>query len=244
VEKKVQQQQAILASMRETGFAMLDPLAEITAMNAFLRSRPVYVDAHVPQTARNRGEDARFDRENRRAVVSECVCVHTDDAIVAPGWIERALDLTPIAAAYLSVTIPVAYSANFFWTRPGPAALRGDIQDFHRDADDSMFVGMFVYLTDVLSDADGPHELEGPDGVVRAIFGPAGTMFMADTSFPHRGRKPTSGERGFGWWRWGVSDRPPANEWDEIRPVPVAALSGRLPLDARKLESLRLLVTA
>ncbi len=239
----MQQKQAILTALSTAGFAMLDPLAEIAAMNAFLRSRPVHIDAHVPQTARNRGDFMRYERDHFMAVDNECVCVHTDDAIVAPGWIERALDLTDVAGAYLS-TAPVSYSANFFWTRPGPAALRGDIQDFHRDADDSMFVGMFVYLTDVLSDADGPHELEGPDGVVRAIFGPAGTMFMADTSLPHRGRKPTSGERGFGWWRWGVSERPPANEWDEIQPVPVAALSGRLPLDARQLESLRLLVTA
>ena len=128
----MQHQDAILAAVAATGFAMLPPLAEIDAANAFLRSRQVYLDAHVPQTARNRGaEIARVDRAD--AAASECVCVHTDDAIVVPGWIERALALTDVAAAFLGRDPPVAYSSNFFWTRPGPAAVRGDIQDFHRD---------------------------------------------------------------------------------------------------------------
>lgn len=239
----MQHQQAMLAAIATTGFAMLPPLDEIVALNAFLQSRPVYVDAHVPQTARNRGEDVRWDRNDPLAAASECVCVHTDDAIVAPGWMERALGLTDVAAAFLGRDPPVAYSSNFFWTRPGPAAIRGDIQAFHRDQDDAKFVGMFVYLSDVFADEHGPHDLEGPDGVVRTIYGPAGTMFLADTSHLHRGRKPATGERGFGWWRWGVSDRPPANEWDKIEPVDGGRLDGwRFPIYERDRESIRLLV--
>lgn len=235
----------ILQALATEGFAMLPPMnpERFAEFRDFLLSRPVYVDAHVPQTARNRGEDVRFDRENRRAVVSECICVHTDDAVIAPHWMETALALTDVAAARLQRDPPVAYSSNFFWTRPGPAGTRPDIQEFHRDQDDERFLALFIYLTDVLVDDDGPHDLEGPDGVVRTVYGPAGTMFLADTSLPHRGRKPTKGERGFGWWRWGVSAWPPANEWDQIEPLPSHLFGpGRLPVDFRTMESIRLLV--
>lgn len=236
---------AVLAALRTTGFAVLSPLDGIEETNAFLLSRPVYVDAHVPQTARNRprlsDDTTRFER--RLAENSECVCVHTDDAILAPNIFERALAMTDVAAAYLDCEPPVAYSANAFWTRPGPAPLRDDIQAFHVDRDDVRFLAMFVYLTDVLAAEDGPQDLEGPDGVVRTIFGPAGTVFLADTSRSHRGRKPLQAERGLAWWRWGVSERPEANRWDKIEPVAAARLAGRYPEDLRLRESIRLLVT-
>lgn len=231
-----------LRHLRAEGFAYLDPLREIAETNAFLLSRPVYVDAHVPQTARNRGSDVRFARA--AAAGSECVCVHTDDAIVAPHIFERGLELTDVASAYLGRDPAVAYSANAFWTCPGPAALREDIQAFHVDQDDVRFLAMFVYLTDVTDDAGGPQDLEGPDGVVRTIYGPAGTVFLADTSRLHRGRKPTGGERGIAWWRWGVSDRPPANAWDKIEPISAAQLGDRYPPDPRLQESIKLLVRA
>lgn len=232
---------AVLAALRTTGFAVLSPLDGIEETNAFLLSRQVYVDAHVPQTARNRGYDTRVPR--RLAMTSECVCVHTDDAILAPNIFERALAMTDVAAAYLDCEPPVAYSANAFWTRPGPLAERADIQSFHVDRDDVRFLAMFVYLTDVLAAEDGPQDLEGPDGVVRTIFGPAGTVFLADTSRSHRGRKPLQAERGLAWWRWGVSERPEANRWDKIEPVAASRLAGRYPEDLRLRESIRLLVT-
>lgn len=233
--------EAILGSLRAVGFAVLHPLDGIGETLDFLLSRPVYIDAHVPQTARNRG-GPRCDRTHPFAAESECVCVHTDDAILAPHVMERALGLTDVAAAYLDCEPPVAYSANAFWTRPGPAPTRGDIQEFHVDSDDERFLAMFVYLTDVLSDVDGPQDLYGPDGVCRTITGPAGTVFLADTSRMHRGRKPLHRERGLAWWRWGVSERPEANRWDQIEPVASSRLAGRYPSDLRLRESIRLLV--
>ena len=231
-----------LSRLRQYGFAMLRPLTaqQLERTLAFLLSREVYVDAHVPQTARNRGHDVRVKRE--LATGSECVCVHTDDAIAAPNLLERGLEHLDLASEYLGRDPAVSYSANAFWTRPGPAALRDDIQSFHVDQDDARFLAMFVYLTDVNSDDDGPQDLEGPDGVRRTIYGPAGTVFVADTMRPHRGRKPVAGERGLYWWRWGVSDRPAANEWDKIEPLLAAELGARYPADARLRESIRLLV--
>lgn len=231
-----------LNRLREVGFAMLRPLTEdeIEQTITFLLSRDVYVDAHVPQTARNRGHDVRVRRE--LATGSECVCVHTDDAILAPNLIERGIEHLDLASEYLGRDPAVSYSANAFWTRPGAAALRDDIQSFHVDQDDVRFLAMFVYLTDVLVDDDGPQDIEGPDGVRRTIFGRAGTVFVADTSRLHRGRKPRSRERGLYWWRYGVSNRPPANEWDKIEPIAASRLGARYPADARLRESIKLLV--
>ena len=232
------QQQALVA-LHERGYAIVGRMQpnEFAAMSDFLSQRLVYVDAHVPETARMRGDALRT-----RMHPTECFCVPTADAVVAPHLLETALSLTDVAAAYLARDPPVMYSANAFWTRPGPEAVRADIQAYHRDTDDEHFLAMFVYLTDVLDDAGGPQDLEGPDGMVRTIFGPAGTVFLADTSRLHRGRKPTKGERGIAWVRWGISERPAANAWDKIEPIAASALGDRYPADPRLRKSIELLV--
>jgi hypothetical protein len=232
-----------LDDLRTQGFTVLEPLspAQIAETNDYLLGQTVYLDAHVPQTARNRdGRDVLWPRQE--VAHSECVCVTTATAIMAPHLFERGIRATDVAGAYLDRNPPIAYSMNAFYTRPGTAAVRKDIQDFHRDADDVRFLAMFVYLNDVLNDDAGPHDLIGPDGVSRTVVGPAGTVFLADTSLPHRGRKPTSGERGMAWYRYGVSDRPAANVWDKIEPVRAEAMLGRLPPDGPLRDSIRLLV--
>ncbi len=218
--------------------AQLSP-EKIAETNTFLLSRPVYADAHVPQTARNlhRGPVGRND-----AQTSECLCVHTWDAIRAPHLLEIALEYTPFAAEYLDVERSVAYSMNAFWTRPGPAATRADIQELHCDQDDDRFLAMFVFLTDVLTDEDGPQELAGPNNILRRIYGPAGTVFLSDTMRPHRGLKPRSRERGIWWFRWGISERPAAYVWDKIEPLEARCLGNRYPTDTATRDLLRLLI--
>lgn len=231
----------VLDRLRKQGFAVLEPLTagELYGANEYLRGCPVYLDAHVPQTGRNHG---RVPVSRWLSVRSECICVPTANAILAPAMFERALALTDVAAKYLERDPPVCYSANVFWTRPGPAGSRPDIQEFHVDSDDVRFLAMFVYLTHVFEDADGPQDLYGPGEVLYTIRGQAGTVFLADTSRMHRGRKPTSAERGLAWFRWGVSPRPPANEWDKIEPISAGLLGDRYPLDVRLRESIKLLV--
>lgn len=231
----------IVQELRETGVTMLEAMTYTEAMilRAFLLSRAVYQNAHVPQTARNRGADQTVDRWKAKA--SEYICVSTADAILSPYILERAMATIDIAAEYLGRDPPVGYSMNAFWTRPGPT-MRADLQDFHVDADDPQgFLAMFVYLSDVLTDQDGPHDIKGPDGEIRTIRGFTGTIFLANTALPHRGRKPISGERGIAWFRWGKSDRPPANVWDGIQPIDRAWLGSRYPADLRLREAIKLL---
>lgn len=232
-----------MESLRTQGFTIIPGLLrrEIAEVNAYLLAQPVHLDAHIPQTARNRGHPHPVPRSF--AAGSECICVPTAAAILAPEMFEIALALTEVATAYLGRDPPVMYSANVFWTRPGAAPVREDIQAFHQDFDDTKFLAMFVYLTDVILEKQGVHILEGPDGVRREIKGHAGTVFLADTSRMHCGVKPRIGERGLAWFRWGVSDRPPANVWDKIEPIPAAMLGERYPSAPRLRESIKLLVS-
>lgn len=231
----------LVEELRATGLARLPvrlTRAEVADVGAWFSRRPAYLDAHVPQTARNRGHGPSGEVPPE----CECWCAETADAIMAPHLFEFGLSCTDLAARFLARDPPVAYSMNAFWTRPGPTPPRRDIQEFHVDADDERFLALFFCLSDVLDDADGPFEVEGPDGAVRRVAGPAGTAFLADTRLPHRGPKPTRGVRGVAWYRWGVSDRPPANVWDSIEPVPIEAFGARYPVDPRLRESVRLLV--
>lgn len=229
-----------VATLRRLGYCEVPGLtsAELVMTNTFLLGCQVYDRAHVPQTARNenRGPVARAD------ATGDCLCVHTWDSVRVPHLFELGLAYSAEAAEYLEVECANAYSSNAFWTRPSFSPARGDIQEFHSDRDDERFLALFVYLTDVLRHEDGPHEITGPDGAVRPVYGPAGTAFLADTSRPHRGVKPTSRERGIWWWRWGISARPPANVWDKIEPLPARCLGDRYPLDTRLRESIKLLV--
>lgn len=230
----------ILEELATTGRAMLNPFTrrQIVDIRAHLWSREVYTDAHVPIGAIREGRGAIA----RTMLPSdcECFCTSTRDAILTPHVLERALSLTDIAADYVGRNPPVMYSMNAFWTRPGPKETRSDIQEFHIDPDDTRFVALFLFLTDV--DNDAAQELTGPDGIRRGMTGPAGTVFLADTSHSHRGKKPRYGERGIMWVRWGASDQPAANISDEIKPIDAALLGERYPRDLSLRESIKLLV--
>lgn len=234
--------EAILKSLRETGIAALPFLDEIDAVTAWFDECRFYYDAHMPETGRRQqtGPVAR----DAIPPQSECYCTGMDAVILAPALLERGLAVRDVAAAFLHTPTPFAYSMNAFWTRPGPAGTRPDIQEFHRDMDDPAgFLAMFVYLTDVLRDEDGPHELKGPDGAARRVYGPAGTMFLASTYNEHRGIKPSraGSARGIAWLRWGLSDPPPSYVWDRNEPISAALLGARMPADPVLRHSLHLL---
>lgn len=230
-----------MTTLRDYSYQIVPGLtqSQVDEVLTWFSTCPVYADAHVPQTARNRGQG--HQPRDTLPPTEERFCARTEDAILAPHLLELGLRHTDLAAEYLRRDPPVAYSMNAFWTRPGGTAPYWDIQEMHCDADDDRFLALFVFLSDVLEEADGPHQIEGADGVVRSIYGVAGTAFLADTSRLHRGVKPARGERGVAWYRWGVSPRPAANVWDKVEPVDAALLGGRYPSDPRLRESVRLL---
>lgn len=174
-------------------------------------------------------------------------CWHPNDILAAPGLFEFFLSFTDIVEMYLGV-LPRMYSVNVFQSHPGKA-ITSNIQTWHRDYDDTKFVGLFVYLSDVLSVEDGPHEyLKGTHlskeppvmPLTASILGPAGTAFLADTAGLHRGVPPTMKPRTMAWARWGVSERPESYAGAGTQPVPRSVLGSRYPTDPRLQETIRL----
>lgn len=193
----------------------------------FLRRRPVYTGCHVRYAAQGPVYwDSSLD--------ARVLCWHHEDVLRAPHLLAHALEQSRAAAGLLEVDDPVLYSVNVFCTRPdGP--LRPDIQDWHRDADDTRFVPLFICLTDGVR-----QEVREDDGTVHHHYGKAGDAFFSNTMLMHRGLPPAA-ERIIFWARWGVSDPPAAYKWDQLYPIKNIALPS-YPTDERLQRSLRLLV--
>jgi hypothetical protein len=174
-------------------------------------------------------------------------CYDMGDVVRAPGLLECAIALTPIAAAYLEAP-SVLYSLNAFNCEPNVQP-KSDIQGWHRDTDDVRFLALFAYITDVNCDGDGPHEFmigshrgTVPPGNRRSIYGPAGTMFLADTRALHMGAVPQYRRRTIAWARWGVTRPPASYVWDGLAPTPRADIGDRYPSDPLMRDAISLVV--
>ena len=225
----------IADELRRDGIAVLR--RKFRALPEFLEhlaARPVYRN-HVRQGKPSEGPLGSWP----------WMCHDMHDVLRAPGFLEEAVSLAPLAQDYLGMQ-PLLYSLNAFYTEPG-AQPKPDIQQFHRDADDSRFVALFLYCTDVLDDGDGPHQFvrgshRGGDGAdTVSIHGVAGTLFLADTRGLHRGLVPRR-RRMVAWARFGVSDPPAAFVWDGLTPLPAVEMGQRYPSDPVLRQTVRLVV--
>ena len=145
-------------------------------------------------------------------------CYDMEALLSAPGFLTYALRYASLAQAYLGVEVPRLYSVNAFWAEPRGSDIH-DLQTWHSDGDDSNFIAMFIYGTDVLGDDDGPHLYRQRNGEVATVYGPAGTVFIEDPRQQHMGVRPRSKSRLLMWARWGVSDPPQSYGWDQLSPV-------------------------
>jgi hypothetical protein len=125
---------------------------------------------------------------------------------------ERLLGL---AEQYLGCK-PTLSSLMLRWSFPTETPV-GNVQRFHRDADDWRYLKIMVYLTDV-GEADGPHvyvlgthkeaaplriRIESDEAVhqrygrdaVKVVTGPAGSSFAVDTAGIHKGEMPHARSR-------------------------------------------------
>ncbi len=80
-----------------------------------------------------------------------------EQVINAPHLLKAALskEFLNVARLYLGPD-PIFYSLGLFWAGPG-TNINPINQAFHRDEDDYKFISLFVYLTDIDVDDDGPH---------------------------------------------------------------------------------------
>jgi hypothetical protein len=173
-------------------------------------------------------------------------CWDMHDLMLAPYFWEWAVSFTPLAAQYLCIA-PLLYSMNLFESTPSDWDPHPGIEAFHRDYDDTRFLALFLYLTDVYP-GDGSHVYQcgtadgGPMTRTEEVCGPRGTAFIADTRGFHRGLRPTSGPRRMAWARWGVTDPPASYLRDRLQPLPRARLGYRYPTDPELQRLVRLVV--
>lgn len=226
----------MLSDLRKDGIVILPQFfGNVCSFISHLLRYPVYND-HVRQ-GKNESPLGSYP----------WMCHDMHDVTRAPGWLETAITLTPLAREYLAAD-PLLFSLNAFYYEPN-ATQRPDTQEFHRDADDVRFLALFVYLTDVLTDEDGPHQFQrgtqngGDSGEVVSVYGERGTMFLADTRGLHRGLVPRRGRRAVAWARWGVTDPPPAYVWDGLRPLDRGEIGARYPDDGYIQRVIRLVVS-
>jgi len=202
----------------------------------YLSAKPVY-RAHTK--AYSDGVGTTVDDALEK---SEVACYDMASVITAPHVWEMGVLYLRAAEAYFNEPAKI-YSLNAFWVGPGKADIQG-IQNWHRDQDDRKFLALFIYGSDVLEEADGPHLFKKgthvrngngdsavEDGEVETIYGPAGTMFLADTFGFHRGIKPARGKRLLSWVRYCVSEPPAIHAFDHPEPAPLAAMAGRVPAE-------------
>jgi hypothetical protein len=237
----------ILDDLHKNGLAPLYqslPPHHATHLAAHLRASPCY-----PGHVRVYGDG--LPRPYHHLALSPTVpvfCTDLASVLAAPHLWELVQVLFPVARAYLGADAHV-YSLNAFWSNPSPLPPVNDLQTFHRDRDDTAFLTLFVYGTDVLSADDGPHVYQLgthlhndlPDPPHGRVYGPAGTAFLADTRGLHLGVPPTRDPRLLVWARWGVSPRPWAYENDRLEPVPARILGSRL--DSNLRNAVRLVIS-
>lgn len=228
----------IVAELQRNGISVLPDMFDVSPFVDYLAKYPVYPN-HIRQ---GRAEAPRGG--------VPWMCHDMRDVILAPGWFEKAMSLLSVASAYLG-SKTYLYSLNAFYTDP-VAFTKRDIQEFHRDGDDSKFLALFLYCTDVLMEDDGTHQFimgshnydgDVSLGPVRTIIGRAGTSFFANTKGLHRGVAPKSRRRMIAWARYGVSDPPAAYVWDRLSPTPKALLGERYPNDRELQEAIKLVVS-
>ena len=196
------------------------PESEVQEYVSYMKSRPMF-NAHVK---------AKSDGVPRKWGECEVLSYDMADTVAAPHFFEFAIQFTDIVEAYLG-SPPHMYSLNAFATFPGVKAPNPDIQLWHRDRDDTKFIALFLYGSDVNSDSFGPHMFakgshrnndgghHPPTEPVDIIYGRAGTAFLEDPSGLHLGVKPREGERLLAWARWCVSEMPQSYQWDALKPV-------------------------
>jgi hypothetical protein len=212
-----------LAALRRDGIVKVPgmPVEQVDALWVAMQDQPRFA-GHVK-------------REGRPCEGMPISCWDMHDLMMAPHFWEFALAFTPMAALYLQ-TAPLLYSLNLFESLPSDMDLHPGIEVFHRDYDDTRFVALFLYLTDV-NPGDGSHlyQIGTQDGApwtrTIEVCGPRGTAFLADTRGFHRGFRPTSGPRRMAWARWGVSDPPASYVRDCLRPISRERLGDRYPED-------------
>lgn len=202
-----------VADLDRDGIAILDrrlPGPTCAALEAFARATPALPLGRPAKELYDaqRASALRYDLDEADILRSADACRICFDGT-----------FSSIAAAYFRCR-PIYDFAAMWWTTPsGARDYSAAAQQFHFDMDRLFFLKFFVYLTDVTPDT-GPHVFVAgshrrkpstlrqdrrfddgevaahyPAAAIRAVCGPRGTIFAADTCALHKGQPVVHGER-------------------------------------------------
>lgn len=225
IENTVIDKTTILNNIREKGWSNVGCLKReiIDEFKNYLDNSNWY-DGHVKA---NKTEVL----ENKHSSPNHCSSVSMHNVILAPHWFEITLKMTEeVVIEYFETKDIVLYSYNAFYSNLTGGDYVG-VQTWHRDYDSENFLALFVYLTDVNTNEDGHHAFEQKDGHKIDIFGPAGTIFFADTRQQHMGHKPKKHPRGMAWARWSTDPDPKTYNIDCLSPLNRDIIGKRYPQD-------------
>lgn len=182
-----------------------------------------------------------------------------EDVLKAPHFFEMALAYESLARSYFRQR-PRMYSVSAFWTTPSDGPLYGDTQTWHRDQDDKHQMTLFMLGSDVPDPSEGAHLYQKgthriadselgrdppsppPCGIVTAVWGPAGTLVIADTWGLHKAIRPAKLPRLLVWARYAVANPPFTYVNDGLAPISKELLASRYPTDPELQEVVRLVV--
>lgn len=245
----------MLQELRRDGIIKPSLTFDAFETTAHFLDQPAY-NAHVQAKATQPPEPLALALGARQWPM---LCHTMQAAVTAPGLLEIALKLLPLANEYFEEPA-LLYSMNAFWTQPAPGAPPyQDTHSWHRDGDDRKQLVAFFMLTPVIELEDGAHQYQHgthvlndnqlgrhftapPPEAVTTIFGVAGEVFLEDTRGLHQAHRPRFLNRGLAWARFGVSDPPESYGWDKLSPVPAALLGVRYPEDPEIRKAIHLIV--
>ncbi|MCZ8122264.1 MAG: phytanoyl-CoA dioxygenase family protein [Magnetospirillum sp.] len=150
---------AALASLKESAVAPLGQVlapAQTDEIAAYLRAQPGFAGHHMTSSDGRERPYADIVAEGGRYVAYRPETVVKAPHAMALANRPEILDLVEAALG----CPPTLYSVSAWWSFP----VAGEpwpphSQHFHRDDDDFRFFTLFVYLTDVDSEFDGPNQI-------------------------------------------------------------------------------------
>jgi hypothetical protein len=193
----------VIEELRRKGTAMLPIDADALAVRTYLDRCETHPGPHI----RAHGMYSAFKYYRPTDVIKAPTLL---DTFNHPMVIE-------IMAKWLDCC-PCLYSVNAWWSLRGFEPQCWHNQEWHVDTDADRFLCLFIYLTDVTSEEDGPQQIEKDS--VWSILGRAGTMFVSDTLNRHRGLPPKRRDRLMVWARYGNGPNSNSADLDGVAPIP------------------------
>lgn len=215
----------MIEDLRRKGTAMLPIEAEYWEIQEYLAWQQSFVGPHM----RARDMYTAFRHYDPNVVIKAPTLLDTFNHPLVIDLMEEWLGF-----------VPCLYSVNAWWSLKGFEPQCWHNQKWHVDTDADKFLCLFIYLTDVTSEEDGPQQID-KDGVW-SILGRAGTMFVSNTLNKHRGLPPKNRDRLMVWARYGEGENSNSADLDGVTPIPVAEVPTQMTGTERERHINRLLV--